>query len=83
MSLTRRKRPDESTHDYQHSLLAERKALWLGTPKKERTRRRERNKSAWWTLTGHLRSQHGYRGSFLRMTWEEAETIHTQLHEKG
>lgn len=81
---TRRRRSDESVHDYQHELIEERKIYWRSLPRRsqlDRVRRREAEKQSWWTLTGHLRSQHSYKGGFMRMTYDEATALHTQLHE--
>lgn len=75
-------RTPEELHQYQHDLIASRKGAWLTTPKRERPRRRERGKAAWWTLTGHLRGLHQVRGGnpFLGKTWDEVEAMHLDLH---
>lgn len=82
----RRKLHTESTHDYHHYLLEVREVYWRSLPRRsgvDKVRRREAGKAAWWTLTGHLRSQHAYKGTFLRMTWEQVAEIHRQYHEQG
>jgi hypothetical protein len=68
-------------HAYQHGLIAARKAVYDKAPKRngrDRIRRRELGKKAWWTFTGHLRSMHGVKGNppFLRKTWADLEAMH-------
>lgn len=73
MTPTRRRPADVSVHDFHHQLIAERFAAWRATPRRsarDRRARRERGKEAWWTLTGHLRTQHHHHGSFLRVTYD-------------
>lgn len=79
-----RRQEGETIHAFQHRLIQERyaaaDALRKGGTGADRYRRREALKRAWWTLTGHLRSQHGYRRPFLMMTREQVEQIHQDLH---
>ncbi len=80
-----RRLPDEPVHEFQHRLIAERKASYDELPKRgdlARYRRRETEKRAWWTLIGHLRGMHDIRGQapFLRMTWDDATELHVSKH---
>lgn len=79
-----RRRPNETVHDFQHRLVAERKARYDDAPKRsglDKLRRQEMAKDAWWTLTGHLRGEHAVKTSFLGKTWDEVDAQHTAIHE--
>lgn len=73
-------------HQHHHDLIAERKAAYDALPKSNiglnRNRRREADKKAWWTFTGHLRGMHAVRGGapFLGKKWADLEEMHDRLH---
>jgi len=83
---TARREPGESVHDFQHRLIADRKAAYYALPKGNtgiaRYRRREADKRATWTLQGHLRGMHHVRGQapFLRMSYADMERLHEERH---
>lgn len=77
---------EEETHAYQHHLIEERKAAYDALPKRsglDKHLRREAEKRALWTFTGHLRGMHGVRGqaAFWGMTWKDLENMHSRLAE--
>lgn len=72
-------------HEHQHQLIAERADAYAAAPKRsgrDKYRRRELSKRAWWTLTVHMRSMHSVGGQnpFLFKTYAEVSAWHDRLH---
>jgi hypothetical protein len=44
--------------------------------------RLRRRRKAWWTFTGHLRSEHEVKIGFLGKTWVDLTNLHNKLHEE-
>jgi hypothetical protein len=44
--------------------------------------RLRRRRKAWWTFTGHLRSEHKVKIGFLGKTWVDLTNLHNKLHEE-
>lgn len=72
-------------HELQHRLIAEAKDAYNAAPRRsgrDKSKRRELGKKAWWVLTGHMRSMHGVTGQapFLSKTYEEVVRWHERRH---
>lgn len=82
MPQTRRS-PDETVHDFQYRLSEERIRAWQDAPARtgmDRLRRRELAKKAYWTLRGHLQSEHGQRWAPHGALIADLMRLHEEAH---
>lgn len=67
-------------HEHHHALIAERGAAYESAPRRtaaDRIQRREAYKRFVWTLVGHLRCCHGWRGNSVA----KSDAYLTALHD--
>ncbi len=87
--MSRRRRANETVHDYQHALIEERRAAWAAEIAEKGSRslaarlRTNRAVDAVRTLTAHVSGEHGHRGGFLGMTYAEVAELHDRLHKES
>lgn len=70
-------------HDNHHRLNDERVAAWRAMPRRsglDRLRRREAAKRAAWSLVGHLRCCHGWKGNSARLDIDDLVALHERDH---
>jgi hypothetical protein len=84
--MTRRLLSAEERHAAHHEQIAERVAAFQGAPRRsglDKRLRRERFKTATWTVAGHLRSCHGWRRMVgAPLSLDELLAIHDRFHEE-
>lgn len=71
-------------HDHHHALIAERRDAWARHPRRsgrDRHLRREAGKRYLWTLIGHLRCCHGWRGNSAFLGGVELERLHEEAED--
>lgn len=81
--MTVRRPSDVSVHEWQHRLITERTDAWRKMPTRsgvDKLRRREATKRAYWTIRGHLQSEHGRRNAPMTALIDDLTKLHDTLH---